>query len=287
MDDGETIRRVLVVDDDLSFLTFICTALERLKVHAEVSHCGSDALRHLASGRWSGVLLDLNLPDVNGLDLLREIRQAGNLVPIVIVTGGGSVPTAVEAMRLGATHFLEKPVRLAQLSHTVETVFTQAPCSDDLATASGRIQAPSTATRHASDLVAHDLTVVVCGPADTPSVSLWADRLRVSSQVVHRRCERAGLRAKAGLDLGRLIRALICHRQFGTPLAELLDVKDGRSIEALLTRAAITSTDFDSLGIRELLEGQTLVRRPDFLDVLYRILSQNHDTKIQKFLRAS
>lgn len=123
---GESLRRVLVVDDDLSFVTFVCAALEKLNVRPEVSPTGSDAVRQLASGRWSGVLLDLRLPDIDGLEILRSLRQRGDFVPVVVLTGAGSIPAAVEATKLGAVDFLEKPVRLPVLARAVEQLLTSA-----------------------------------------------------------------------------------------------------------------------------------------------------------------
>ena len=61
-------------------------------------------------------MLDLNLPDGSGLDVLRAAQSNHSVCPVVMISGAGSVPDAVEALKLGAADFLEKPVRMGQLS---------------------------------------------------------------------------------------------------------------------------------------------------------------------------
>ena len=112
-------RPILVVDDDVSFVTFVCTALDKRGVRTEVAFTGADAMRYLGHHESSGVLLDLKLPDMDGLEVLREIRERGDLVPVVVLTGAGTVSAAVEAMKLGAVDFVEKPLRLAALTQAV------------------------------------------------------------------------------------------------------------------------------------------------------------------------
>lgn len=65
------------------------------------------------------ILLDLNLPDSNGLELLRQLHDSGCSVPVIVITGHGSVDTAVEAMRLGAYDFVSKPVEARRLQVSV------------------------------------------------------------------------------------------------------------------------------------------------------------------------
>src|SRR6185369_8078285 len=60
-------------------------------------------------------LLDLNLPDGNGLDFIAEVRETQPGTAIIVITGKGDIPSAVEAMRRGADHFLSKPVNMGEL----------------------------------------------------------------------------------------------------------------------------------------------------------------------------
>jgi two-component system, NtrC family, response regulator len=101
--------RVLVVDDDDKFRFAMRKALRRLGFEAEEADGGLSALPKLTcSDPPEAALLDLRMADLDGLDVLR--RSSGTSTRVVVLTGHGSVSAAVEAMKLGAFSFLEKPV---------------------------------------------------------------------------------------------------------------------------------------------------------------------------------
>ena len=70
----------------------------------------------MAERRFDLIIIDVNLPDGNGLDLINAEREAQNLVPIIVITGAGDIPLAVEAMQRGADNFLMKPIDMPALS---------------------------------------------------------------------------------------------------------------------------------------------------------------------------
>jgi len=84
----------------------------------QISEAGSlaEATRLMADRRFDLIIIDINLPDGNGLDLISAEREAQNLVPIIVVTGAGDIPLAVEAMQRGADNFLTKPLDMPTLS---------------------------------------------------------------------------------------------------------------------------------------------------------------------------
>jgi DNA-binding response OmpR family regulator/AraC-like DNA-binding protein len=99
---------ILVVDDDAA----LCESLDLIlgdRYHVRCAGAGRAALAVLASEQIDAILLDILLPDVDGLEVLREIRASGAHVPVVMVTGVRTVVTAVEAMRLGAFDYVTKP----------------------------------------------------------------------------------------------------------------------------------------------------------------------------------
>ncbi|MDE2594769.1 MAG: response regulator transcription factor [Burkholderiales bacterium] len=113
---GMSLRRgmqaslVYLVEDDLD----ICEALEFMLTANgfEVLTCESGAalLAQLKPGVAASVLMDLRLPDVDGLDLLVTLRSQAPSLPVIVMTGFGQVQMAVRAMKLGALDFLEKPI---------------------------------------------------------------------------------------------------------------------------------------------------------------------------------
>ncbi|RMG88523.1 MAG: sigma-54-dependent Fis family transcriptional regulator, partial [Candidatus Dadabacteria bacterium] len=114
--------RILIVDDDRPFAATLRTTLELEGHEAEEAHTAAEAearLRDAARG-FDLALLDLRLPDRDGLDLLRRALALRPDLPVVILTAYGSVQTAVEAMRAGAFDFLLKPFPRERLLGTVE-----------------------------------------------------------------------------------------------------------------------------------------------------------------------
>lgn len=106
---------VLVVDDEKVFRDRLCRAF---KGRGWEAHEAGEATQTLdLAGRISPdlVLLDLRMPDVSGLDLIERIKALDATIAIIILTGYGSIPTAMQALKLGADHYLSKPVDVDQI----------------------------------------------------------------------------------------------------------------------------------------------------------------------------
>lgn len=104
----------LVIDDDKTFRDATCFLIQDAGHNAEGVESGQLGLTWLKEDKWDVVLLDLNLGQENGLDVLTEIQEQHPLVSVVMFTAQGSVKTAVEAMRRGAVDYLEKPFQREQ-----------------------------------------------------------------------------------------------------------------------------------------------------------------------------
>jgi two-component system NtrC family response regulator len=108
-------RRILVVDDS----ELVCQQLSQLLAlpdrQIKVAHDGTTALEWLVERNFALVLTDLCLPGINGLDLIREIRQRDLPVTVIVMTGYASVDSAVTAMKLGAYDYLPKPIDSVRL----------------------------------------------------------------------------------------------------------------------------------------------------------------------------
>lgn len=112
---------VLVVDDEADIRALISEILSDEGYKVTVSRDAAAAREARAADRFDLVLLDIWMPDTDGISLLREWSSQGALdCPVVIMSGHGTVDTAVEATRLGAFDFVEKPLSIAKLLRTVE-----------------------------------------------------------------------------------------------------------------------------------------------------------------------
>ena len=102
--------RVLIIDDDRDTADFLKLLVEPRGDLARTASDAAQAREILRSWRPEVVLMDLMLPDADGIDLLRDFKEASPETQVIMVTGYGSVPKAVEAMKAGAFSFIEKPV---------------------------------------------------------------------------------------------------------------------------------------------------------------------------------
>ena len=118
---------VLVVDDEADICSSIKDILGDEGYGVTVAANASEAREQRARRRFDLILLDIWMPDTDGITLLREWSDSGDLnCPVVIMSGHGTVDTAVEATRLGAFDFVEKPLSLAKLLRTVEAALESA-----------------------------------------------------------------------------------------------------------------------------------------------------------------
>ena len=112
---------ILVVDDEADIRTLIEEILSDEGYAVQTAADASEARQQIGANKPDLVLLDIWMPDTDGITLLSEWSRQGDLrCPVVIMSGHGTVETAVEATRLGAADFIEKPLSLAKLLRTVE-----------------------------------------------------------------------------------------------------------------------------------------------------------------------
>jgi len=116
-----SVAHILVVDDEPDIRTLVKEILEDEDYAVTIAADGASARQALRERRPDLVLLDIWMPDVDGISLLKEWSEGDGVpCPVIMMSGHGTVETAVEATRLGAYDFLEKPLSLAKLLLTVE-----------------------------------------------------------------------------------------------------------------------------------------------------------------------
>ncbi|MER2268270.1 response regulator FixJ [Methylobacterium oxalidis] len=100
---------VHIVDDDPAMRDSVAFLLGTTGFEVRLYEAGTELLDRLAKPATGCVLTDIRMPGIDGLELLRRLRTAGHTLPVIMMTGHGDVPLAVEAMKLGACDFIEKP----------------------------------------------------------------------------------------------------------------------------------------------------------------------------------
>ena len=110
---------LLFVDDEIDFLEPLCSRLSRRGVSCTLATSGDVALGLAAAAAFDCAIVDVKLPGMDGLELLRRLRREYPGLPVVLLTGHASVELGVEGMDLGAFDYLLKPIDLDELLDVV------------------------------------------------------------------------------------------------------------------------------------------------------------------------
>ncbi|MHC1726656.1 MAG: response regulator [Syntrophobacteraceae bacterium] len=116
---SEAAIRVLVADDDEIFLEILAETVEEAGAEVELAPDGMAALEQLSSCEFDILISDLNMPRMDGLTLLRQVRTLYPHVLSILITGFGSLESAIEALRLGAYDYIQKPFMVEQVAVTI------------------------------------------------------------------------------------------------------------------------------------------------------------------------
>lgn len=118
MVDGK--NKILIVDDEINIRNALATMLSKLGYEVATTASGEEAIEQIQEMHFDVALVDLRMPGMDGLTLLKRIRESGAECEVIVITAYGSVETAVEAMRVGAYDYLSKPIDKERLPITIE-----------------------------------------------------------------------------------------------------------------------------------------------------------------------
>jgi excisionase family DNA binding protein len=112
---GEIRQRVLVVDDEEGIRDLLSRTLALAEYDVETTADGKAALESIRNDGYKLLIADLRMPGMDGLTLIREVKQINPTLPIIIITGYSSESSAIEAVNLGVAGYLTKPVGIPQV----------------------------------------------------------------------------------------------------------------------------------------------------------------------------
>jgi DNA-binding response OmpR family regulator len=141
--------RILIVEDDEAIATGLALNLKLAGHVAAIARDGDEALRLALAEDFALVLLDINLPAKNGLEVLSTLRAADNLVPVIVVSARDDEFDKVAALRLGADDYVTKPFALAELLARIDAVLRR----------TGQVTVTPVETAHGITLGFDDVTV--------------------------------------------------------------------------------------------------------------------------------
>lgn len=114
--------RILVVEDDRTVGQYVARGLSEARYTVELEADGKVGLDKASEGPWDLIVLDLRLPGMAGLDVLRTMRDRGNATPVLVLTAQDAVEFKVDALRMGADDYVTKPFAMAELLARVEAI---------------------------------------------------------------------------------------------------------------------------------------------------------------------
>ncbi|MCE5337052.1 MAG: response regulator [Desulfobacteraceae bacterium] len=116
--------RVLLIDDEVGLIQNISQLLKHRGYEASIAGNGEEGLRAIREKQFDVVVLDLRMPGISGMDVLREIKteKAGS-PEVIILTGFGTVDSGLEGLQLGASDYLTKPIKIGELVEKIAEAF--------------------------------------------------------------------------------------------------------------------------------------------------------------------
>jgi len=241
--------RVLIVDDDRAMREMLEAALSDLGFRTEVHARATEALEHLTDEDPQVVLTDVRMPGMSGIELCEEVSRRHPTVPVLVLTGFGSMETAVKAMRAGAYDFLSKPVALDELEFAVRRASEYARLTHEVRHLRERIDAAapsgmigrSAAFRRVLDVLPKaarsDVSVLIEGETGTGKELL--------ARALHDQSPRAGAPFVA-VNCSAIPENLVESELFGHVRGAFTDAKRDRT--GLFLRAGEGTLFLDEIG---------------------------------------
>jgi DNA-binding NtrC family response regulator len=114
-------KRALIIDDESIVLDSVSRILKEEDIKVDTCLSGREGLARAIEKHFDIVLTDLRMPDIGGMRVLRDVKRAKPALPVIMITGYGSVKTAVQAMKLGAAEYIQKPFTPEELMAAVKS----------------------------------------------------------------------------------------------------------------------------------------------------------------------
>jgi len=138
---GKKEAKILVVDDDRQVADVLLEYLTKFGFQASVAYGGREGLSKFEHGDFQLVITDLVMPEMNGMELLKAIKALDSRVMVMVITGQGTIESAVKAIKNGAYDFIPKPLRINELEVIVNRALERHTISRQLSVFQGLVLA--------------------------------------------------------------------------------------------------------------------------------------------------
>lgn len=248
--------RILWIEDNEDVQKAFAAFFHTKGVSVCSAPCGAVALQCLAREVFDAVLLDLDLPDMSGIAIAKQLRASGNETPVVVLTAYPAPSSAFEAGQLHLSFYLEKPIDPQKLYDRLLSAIVRS--IDETTT---RRDASPPIAGHVRDRISAMIVRGVHSDADLVTTARWAKHVGVAEGTLRGWCATAAISPKRALLLTRILRALTIQRTSGTPILESLEIADKRTIRKVLFMAGLPLSErgVAPIAVKEFLATQRLV----------------------------
>ena len=212
--------RILIIDDDPAFCTLLRNFLNKQGFETKEAYSAKEGIREVYDESYDIVLIDYRLPDMDGLELLKNIKKRYFHLPVIIMTNYANIKTAVKAMQLGAFEYVTKPINPDEIHLSIDKALAERADSQEAKPTPTRPPSPSFSfsfvegvshralgVKKHIDLVAPtNISVIVQGESGTGKEYV--------SRMIHQKSQRAG-KPFVALDCGALSEELAASELFG------------------------------------------------------------------------
>jgi DNA-binding response OmpR family regulator len=133
MEEMKMAEPILIVDDEKNIRLMLSETLKAIELETEMAGSGEEALTKVRERNYGAILLDLMMPGIGGMAFLRRLREMRITTPVIVITAHGTVDSAVEAMKLGAADFIQKPFVPSEIRQMVNAVLDREAMDEDQA----------------------------------------------------------------------------------------------------------------------------------------------------------
>jgi two-component system, NtrC family, response regulator AtoC len=183
--DTKAQRNILVADDDPAICDLLITFLEDEGFKVSAASSGQLALESLKSGDYDLVLLDMRMPGMTGLDVLKQLREKQGELPVILMTAHGSPNIAIQASSLGAYGYITKPFDLDDVLYQLRRYFERQELREEVRTLRSQVEPRDPSERIIGDSpVMHEIYMVVGRSAQTEATVLITGETGTGKELV-------------------------------------------------------------------------------------------------------
>lgn len=118
-------EKILLIDDEQDFLTIMSERMEARNMMVSTASSAKEGLEKVATGNFDAVILDLMMPEIDGIETLKLLKEKNPDLAVILLTGHATIKQGIEAMKLGALDLLEKPADMNALTEKIHAAQAQ------------------------------------------------------------------------------------------------------------------------------------------------------------------